>query len=376
MTRKENEKNEKMFLGKNNHGKEYDRYYSGDESTYYKLYKDNIISRDRNIITEIALKCAMKVKSLPDGRKALKILDYGCGDGRYLQAIINIAKFLENKGIEVELIGYDPSKTGLEKFEEKLQKASFQKVAENGYHYIAEDEGGTKSYVGNTFKNEAANLTVKLIHGHVDDKLDHIASLIGNVDLTLCLFGVLSHVPGRQNRIKLLDMFGDITSEGKVIVTLPGYRILSKQHEVFNYLRKEHYSKERLAHAQEDGDLYYTRYIQEKNGTTKQIENFYHIYQSSKEVLFDLAAAKLHPANGIQVQKILSEATLTQNPLLSVLDEWVSWVVPLCLQDYVAGYYLAVAERPKELKKMPGKFETQALAAQELDRTFRTISKL
>lgn len=334
---------------KTNHGKEYDKYYGGAQSIYEKLYGGNVISRDKWVIEQAIFKNIVSV--LPDshGERTLRIADYGCGDGRYLQIIAPIARVLKERGVRVELVGYDPSKTGLEKFEGKLAAGGFSKIASEAYRPIAEEEGGEKGYHANEWTgNSGSNLTVRLIHGHVHDALDHIAALIGPVHLTLCMFGVLSHVPQRQNRIDLLTMLGNITSEGAVIVTLPGHRILAEQNKLFSAFRKHQFTG--IGEASEEGDVYYTRVGEDGK---KQVQNFYHIYQSAREVEIDLMAARLVPSGGVQIQKILHETTLTHSKTLAKIDEWVSWGMPSFVKDYAVGYYLAVAERPKELRKHP-----------------------
>lgn len=345
--------------GQINHGEQYDAYYGGHKSIYDKLYGGKVISRDKWVIKEIARKCLSKVKEDSNGERVLRILDYGCGDGRYLQAILPIAEYLKsNSNVKVEVIAYDPSRAGLEKFETNLGSLGFIKDSErsHGYHDIASQPGGTEGYLSNTLKSDKFNLSVKLVHGHVFDSPSHIKSIIGSdpVHMGICMYGVLSHVPMQKERIKLLKMLGDVVQE-KLLLTLPSYRILQEQKKTYDYLRQERHINTLPKDVQERGNVHYTRretYNKDGlHGAQEEtlVENSYHLYGSPEEIMFELGAAKLK--GNVRVQKILHETTLTQYPSLAVADEWVSSAVPKSLSPYLAGYYLVTAWRPKELRQ-------------------------
>jgi hypothetical protein len=128
---------------------------------------------------------------------------------------------------------------------------------------------------------------------------------------------------------------------------------------MFRRLREGKYAEYRLTEAVEAGDLYYTRTSEDSTGE-KQVENFYHIYRTAWEVDEDLKRAGLTPKGGIQIQKILHETTLTQNPWLAYGDGMISQAISRIpaitgyrFTDAVAGYYLAIAERYKELQNYP-----------------------
>lgn len=323
---------------KTNVGVSYDAYYQGEESIYKRLYGDNIISRDKTVIRETALQSTSHLKE----GETLRLLDYGCGDGRYMQAILPIAEILKERKIHVELIAYDPSRAGLEIFEGKLLKTGFTQTSGSGYHDIASEHGGNSGYTANVLINEKQNLTVKFVHGHVNDQLGYIEQLIGRADATMCMYGVLSHIESRQKRIDVLEMIGNITPNGNIVVTLPGRRMFPKEQKAYNFLREKNYPADDLKDAQQKGDLYYVR-----NQGKTPIKIFYHIYQTMQEVIEDFAAAKLKC--DVQVQKILHETTLTANPQLDKLDEQISatvsyWIKNPKIIDNLAGYYLALAK--------------------------------
>jgi hypothetical protein len=343
-----------------NHGKQYDNYYSGgDQSIYHKLYGGKIISRDESVLQEIVRQCLPNVQEDQNGQRVLKILDYGCGDGRYLQAILPITKFLKEKSnIKVELIAYDPSGVGLQTFEENTKKLNFIPVEGqcHGYKDINDNHSGNAGYVANILESEENNLRVKFIHGHVFDDHEHIKELIKPVHMTMCMYGVLSHIPMQKDRIQLLTTLGDLTQE-KIILTLPSYRILQEQKKTYDYLRQEKHNGILPESLKEKGNVHYTRIEEDKTDglfkakseKDKIVENAYHLYESPNEIRFELAAAKLK--GEISAQKILHETTLTEYPYLAKFDELASAATPEVLLPYVAGYYLVTASRPKELKQ-------------------------
>ncbi|MBD3280051.1 methyltransferase domain-containing protein [Candidatus Dojkabacteria bacterium] len=116
-------------------------------------------------------------------KKDLKILDIGCGNGRFLQ-------FLQDKEIEVQrYLGIDSS-------------VELIKIAKDRYA-----------------NRERIKFEVKdtLTEGGLE-------SLTDKYDLVV-LFGVMHHIPGFENRLKLLkDLAGKLDTEANLVVTLWQFR--------------------------------------------------------------------------------------------------------------------------------------------------------
>lgn len=350
----------------NDIGDQYDNYYGGGEkSIYAQQYKNQILPRDQWVLNQEAIKLAkhkfpvlfpsfwdslcgntsngINVVLLNQPRE-IRILDYGCGDGRYLSAIEDIAGEMAKQGINIHYIGVDPSLVGLETYQKHLLNKSFCLSQGDGrsLHHLGEEENG---YNGPTFKR--GNLTVELVHNNVNDTVEHQKGLIGEVDMTMCMFGVLSHIPGRENRKETLKMFGDITNpEGSVILTLPGPQRFLNEQLTYDTLRQQE-RWDSVGLAKEPGDILYAKF----QGQERKALNYYHIY-TAKEVLEDLGMAGLMPQNGIQVNYISDIQGLTSNPVFAKLDEYISWLTPSepAWVDRVGSYNLSISKPVKTEK--------------------------
>jgi len=306
------------------HGKSYDSYYNSDNSIYKQLYKDEVIAYDKYIIeSQVQKLIGIKQKKNPDD-KNISIVDYGCGDGRFLKVYQEIALDIKERyGFSLKVIGYDPSLNGLTHFSEKLIKSSFIKMDGFQFRRFADVEGGSEkdnlSYsVGGFFKD---NLAIELIHGHVEDEVSHITSLLGKVDLTLMMFCVLSHVIGRDKRVDLLKGLDDIST--KIFFSVPGPGILGDYQHAFKVLRDNKVETEITAVASEDGDIIYTRNDEGDSG----VQNYMHIYQSSKQLREELMLANVEDKSEVGINKIFHETHLINHPWLSEVDKYFTMVV-------------------------------------------------
>lgn len=114
--------------------------------------------------------------------KRIKVLDVGCGNGRF-------AKFLIKSGFQIEYLGIDSSKKLL-----NLAVGEFDQRE-------------------NREKNKAMSVKFERV-----DILKGI-NVSGKFDLIVC-FGVLHHIPGLENRRKFLEeMFNKLNTGGLLIVT-------------------------------------------------------------------------------------------------------------------------------------------------------------
>ena len=287
------------------------------------------------------------------------MLDYGCGDGRYLRCILDLAGEKANGDAPTELVMVDPSPVGLQTFKEKLAQADFagsENVQFKDDANLEKAEVGKKGYLAGVMTRKT--VTVRLIHMCIDDGMEHLTNLIGDVDMIICMFGVLSHIPGQTSRVSVLQMFSKVAkSGGKLIVSVPGPQLLRDQQKLYDIARE---SGSDVQDARQAGDIYYTMSItsHDPNVLPKAvtITNFLHIYRAS-ELDTDLRAAGFAVENGVQVNYILDIRQLISSRWLSIFDHWVSWLIsfiayrtPGWLQsmlsiDYFTTYWIAVAHR-------------------------------
>ncbi|MFA6060787.1 MAG: hypothetical protein WC756_21500 [Taibaiella sp.] len=313
---------------------------------------NNVTTRSKRVVWDVAMRCLPNVV-MDNGVRVLKILDYGSGNGRYLQAILPIATALKrNSNIKVELIAYDPNSQELKKFEKNLQEIAFKKVESqcHGYRDIECQPGGTQSYLANTYENEEINLRVKLIHGHVFDDLNHIKNLIGSAHMGMCMLGAVSHIPMKENRIKLLSMLSDVIMV-RLILTLPSYMIFQKEKALIDMARST-FVELLIDDLKEPGNILYPADKEaglEVSGSKTAVKTIMHLYKSPEEIMLELRAAKLE--GKVRVQNILLEETLTKSWTLSKADEYASALMPSTLAPYLATYYLVTASTAKKLVK-------------------------
>ena len=146
-------------------------------------------------------------------------------------------------------------------------------------------------------------------------------------DLALLAFGVLAHVAGRAERLRLLRAIRSmLKADGTLILSVPNAR---------RRFRAEQRSSAPLVDAGklEPGDILYKR-----GQDDGEIQLFYHLY-SLAEVRDDLAEAGFRVTN-VGAESLLSERTVVSDPLTGWLDAVACRVAPASL-----GYdLLAVAK--------------------------------
>ncbi len=356
----------------NNIATEYKTYYRGgkEKSLYSQQYNDDVLPRDKQIIGEevFKIKKGRKPEILPIDNLAssieqvvpsgdeneVTILDYGAGNGRYWETIKDVAAKLKDKGIKLKLLALDVSLEGLETFNEErvlvdgFKETEYSKENKAPDLHAIDDLANSinaPGYKGKSFCRD--NLTVEFIHTNVNDSAKHIASLTGQVDITMSMFGVLSHIPYRKERQKAFKLLNEITNpEGSVIITLPGPSRFQRENSAYNLMR-EHRQFDLLKFAKEPGDIFYAKF----NASNDMSRIYYHIY-NTKEFLDDLQAGGLIPENGIQIANIVDIKTLAKHPWIAKVDEYVSWAASKFtpktwvnrVVDSLSSYELAVAK--------------------------------
>ena len=148
-------------------------------------------------------------------------------------------------------------------------------------------------------------------------------------DLVLLAFGVLAHVAGRSERLRLLRAIrGMVKADGTLVFSVPNAR---------RRFRAEQRAAAALIEAGElePGDILYKR-----GQDGGEIRMFYHLYTLA-EVRRDLSAAGFRVAS-LQPESLLSEETVVSSPLLGWLDDMACRLSPAEL-----GYDLLAVGRPQ-----------------------------
>ena len=146
-------------------------------------------------------------------------------------------------------------------------------------------------------------------------------------DLALLAFGVLAHVAGRAERLRLLRAIRSmLKADGTLILSVPnaGRRFRAEQRTSAPLVD---------AGKLEPGDILYNR-----GQDDGEIQLFYHLYTLA-EVRDDLAEAGFRVTN-VGAESLLSERTVVSDPLTGWLDAMACSIAPASL-----GYdLLAVAK--------------------------------
>ena len=147
-------------------------------------------------------------------------------------------------------------------------------------------------------------------------------------DLALLAFGLLAHVPGQGERLRLLRAVRRmVKADGTLILSVPNAR---------RRFRAEQRAAAPLISAGElePGDILYKR-----GQDVGAIRMFYHLYTLA-EVQRDLSAAGFR-VDSVEPESLLSESTVVSNSLLGWLDDLACRLAPAS-----AGYDLLAVARP------------------------------
>lgn len=222
------------------------------------------------------------------GHTAKRILDYGCGNGRYALALLQTT--------QATLVGYDISSLALQEFQSRLRNT--------------DEAQRTQLLLGPNCALE-----------------DHAP-----FDLALLLFGVLSHLGERSTRLAALRRLKScLTPNGRLIITVP------------NIWRRRPWElmatgiARRLRHAsgfqREDGNILFTRKLA---GASHQF--FYHLYSVSS-LRGELTEAGFL-LDDISAESLLPEWLVTQYPAIGKMDAALSRWLPASF-----GYGIRVVAR-------------------------------
>jgi SAM-dependent methyltransferase len=223
--------------------------------------------------------------------QAKTILDVGCGDGRYAIALLNV--------VNAQITGSDISSGALQEFQKRLD-----------LHPCSD--------------------RINLVHGGLD-----ALPVTSQFDMSLVLFGVLSHAGDQAARIKMLKDIGKVTTpNGCLLLTVPNI-FRRRPFELLKYLPKR-----LLRRSEKLGDIEFTRQI-----AGKPCSFVYHLF-SVKELKRELALAGWR-CTAVAAESFLPEYYVTQYPWVGKFDAFIRPFLPAWL-----GYGIRlIAHRDIPLEK-------------------------
>jgi len=259
--------------------------YNGKiEKIYDGYYGSEYYSSRYPVCNLKSLSCILE--SIEDTSCAT-VLDYGCGNGRYAIPIL--------RKTNAEICLFDISSVAMKQLDKLLSRDDEKRILERCHD------------ICRLSKN--------------------------NYDLIICMFGVLSHIPLRNKRLSILQMFyNKLSQEGKLILSVPNKyrRLIFSQFK--HSLRRLFGSPEYPA--TETRDIIYGRKI---DGTKEKI--FYHLY-SKNGLISDLNDAGFC-IKSIMPESILPEKMVVSSDLLRKIDALLLKILPTSL-----GYgFLVVASK-------------------------------
>ena len=295
---------------------QYDIYYlGGDNSLYNKRFgkRHKVTLREKELLVS-NLKSAIDLSS--DG--VIKIMDFGCGNGRTMPVLCNSAFLYTERQFEVT--AYDISRVGLHALTNIMLKEGFELIGDiysNSWHL--------KKY----------NVNVKVLLGNPDFPISELEKLFdGGFNLVLSLFGVLSHIPESARRIEVMQMFRDIAcNNGILFISLPSYASHKATMQQFDKLRDTSDVSDISHLAKEKGDIYY------KVADSDDLYNFYHLY-SPEEAVEQLKTVKIMNST-IGIYSTFLPSQICQNWFYMIGDYAVSKIFSFAPLRNVALRYFA-----------------------------------
>lgn len=211
--------------------------------------------------------------------KAQQILDFGCGNGRYALALLN--------STSASVTGCDISEAALAEFNSHLDHARF----------------GART---------------RLFHGP-----SSVLEGRGHYDLILILFGVLSHVGARSERVETLRQLRALMEpDGKLLLTVPSQwrrRPVELMKAAFDRWRGRVHGVRT-----EPGNILFNRRL---GGVWHQF--FYHLY-TVRRLREELRAAGFQMMV-VEAESVLPEWLITQHPWIGGIDARVARFLPASL---------------------------------------------
>ena len=208
-----------------------------------------------------------------------KVIDFGCGTGRYLLPLLRIT--------DSEASAYDISHEPLVRLREALK----QRDQTHRVTVILGDEDKLKAHHGGAAK----------------------------ADVAMMIFGVLSHIASRGERLRVLRMLGALVDpvNGRVVLSVPNRR------RRFRALQKNGCADVVYQRSRVGGDCSFS----------------YHLY-APDSLERDLNEAGL-VIERMYVESVLPESLITRYPAIGLVDSLLAHVLPTAW-----GYGILVVARP------------------------------
>ena len=241
----------------------YNRYYSTG------IYKNRYPSINQQTLSVIhqAFEHFCIEETVP--KKPLQVLDYGCGEGRYLCHLLPSYP-------QARFTAYDIS-------------------------------SGPLQALANSLEGYGEQSRVDIIYGETE--LENYSRARGEAkfSIALLLFGVLSHIPSASQRLQILSYLRNSIDpiDGQLIISVP------------NKVRRF----KRIQRALNSHEITYSRTIKQ------QTVDFYYYLYDTESIQKEIQAAGLETIN-VKAESVLPESWITNYRLLGWIDRQVCRWIP------------------------------------------------
>lgn len=195
------------------------------------------------------------------------VLDYGCGNGRYLLAL---------RGRIDKAAGFDISQDALDQLRNRAENWE-------SLHLLGPNPSSVSAYIEQE----------------------------GPVDMALCLFGVLSHIDDPEQRQRALATMAKALKPetGRLILSVPNQN-------------RRFYAEQRAAGPKAEGRISYTRSLANGGEITLAYQLF-----TPQTLHQELTAAGFRPGP-VWAESLLPESWLTRWPILGRVDGLICRILP------------------------------------------------